>query len=561
MFVFRYRRLNLFQTTMLYVTAWLCVTLFLYKQQSNIGSLPREDSSVKREAASRGTRGRRPGFEDTALSQHGEMGDPVILPAQLPEDVQKMVDDGWWRSGFNQYVSDLVSVHRSLPDLRSPWCKTPGKFLSYLPQASVVICFRNEAWSTLLRCVHSVLARSPSRLLKEVLLLDDQSDTAHSRVLLTDYMGRYPKIKVLHTARRLGTVRARLLASRRAIAPILIFLNTPCECTEGWVEPLLDRVARDPSRVAVPVTDTIDDTTLEYVASKDVPVGRFGWALQTFLGVATGTENKSRSHPAQPLRSPVLTGGMFAVDRMWFHHLGGYDEGLGSPQAGDLELSLKVWMCGGSVEVVPCSHVGYMVKRAETVDHKLRRRDSQRVAEVWLDGHAKYYYERTGDAPIELENVSERKALRSRLGCKSFQWYLDNVNPELFDPGTALLTGEIRNDWSKACVGWSNELYQAVRVYPCYKRGGAQPWLLDEAGEIRGEWCCLEYRGVGSEVTMAPCHSRGGGQLWVYQWERGTIQHGVEDKCLTMSVDKNRVSMEDCDPDSPQQKWRFEMFK
>lgn len=44
-----------------------------------------------------------------------------------------------------------------------------------LPSASVVICFHNEAWSTLLRTVHSVLSTAPERHLREVLLVDDLS--------------------------------------------------------------------------------------------------------------------------------------------------------------------------------------------------------------------------------------------------------------------------------------------------------------------------------------------------------------------------------------------------
>ena len=50
------------------------------------------------------------------------------------------------------------------------------KYPSNLPSASVVIIFHNEAWSTLLRTVHTVLARSPPDFLKEIILVDDHSD-------------------------------------------------------------------------------------------------------------------------------------------------------------------------------------------------------------------------------------------------------------------------------------------------------------------------------------------------------------------------------------------------
>lgn len=50
-----------------------------------------------------------------------------------------------------------------------------------LPAASVVICFFNEAFSALLRTVHSVLDRTPTYLLHEIILVDDHSELGKVR--------------------------------------------------------------------------------------------------------------------------------------------------------------------------------------------------------------------------------------------------------------------------------------------------------------------------------------------------------------------------------------------
>lgn len=51
----------------------------------------------------------------------GENGRPVILPTNMSAEMKKAVDDGWVKNAFNQYASDLISIHRSLPDPRDPW--------------------------------------------------------------------------------------------------------------------------------------------------------------------------------------------------------------------------------------------------------------------------------------------------------------------------------------------------------------------------------------------------------------------------------------------------------
>ena len=68
-----------------------------------------------------------------------------------------------------------MSLWRSLPDVRHQACKLI-EYPANLPTASVIFIFKNERWSVLLRSVYSVINRSPSHLLKEVILVDDVSE-------------------------------------------------------------------------------------------------------------------------------------------------------------------------------------------------------------------------------------------------------------------------------------------------------------------------------------------------------------------------------------------------
>lgn len=47
----------------------------------------------------------------------GELGKPVKVDSPSKE-VKKKIDKGWADNAFNQYVSDMISVHRTLPDPR-----------------------------------------------------------------------------------------------------------------------------------------------------------------------------------------------------------------------------------------------------------------------------------------------------------------------------------------------------------------------------------------------------------------------------------------------------------
>jgi len=43
----------------------------------------------------------------------------------------------------------------------------------------------------------------------------------------------------------------------------------------------------------------------------------------------------------------------------------------------------------------------------------------------------------------DFGDVTERKALRQKLQCKSFDWFVKNIYPDLFVPGEAVASGEV----------------------------------------------------------------------------------------------------------------------
>ena len=51
----------------------------------------------------------------------GEMGKAVVIDKdKLSPEERKDYDKGWQDNAFNRYASDMISLHRTLPDVRDP---------------------------------------------------------------------------------------------------------------------------------------------------------------------------------------------------------------------------------------------------------------------------------------------------------------------------------------------------------------------------------------------------------------------------------------------------------
>jgi len=79
----------------------------------------------------------------------------------------------------------------------------------------------------------------------------------------------------------------------------------------------------------------------------------------------------------------------------------------------------QVWMCGGVLEIVLCSHVGHIFRKRSPYKWRsginVVKKNSIRVAEVWMDEYAKYYYDRFNNdlvSPALVCRVAQRKVER-----------------------------------------------------------------------------------------------------------------------------------------------------
>ena len=55
------------------------------------------------------------------VSSPGELGTPVYINVSALSAIErKKYDEGWNNHSFNKYASDMISVQRSLPDIRDP---------------------------------------------------------------------------------------------------------------------------------------------------------------------------------------------------------------------------------------------------------------------------------------------------------------------------------------------------------------------------------------------------------------------------------------------------------
>ncbi|MGH0118015.1 UNVERIFIED_CONTAM: hypothetical protein FKN15_047020 [Acipenser sinensis] len=185
--------------------------------------------------------------------------------------------------------------------------------------------------------------------------------------------------------------------------------------------------------VVCPIIDVISDDTFEYMAGSDMTYGGFNWKLNFRWYPVPQREmdrrKGDRTLPAccmkhitidvkfvlakliDPLfhfnsktttniamgKTPTMAGGLFSIDRDYFQEIGTYDAGMDIWGGENLEISFRIWQCGGTLEIVTCSHVGHVFRKATPYTFpggtgQIINKNNRRLAEVWMDEFKNFFY-------------------------------------------------------------------------------------------------------------------------------------------------------------------------
>ncbi|XP_033224682.1 polypeptide N-acetylgalactosaminyltransferase 1-like isoform X2 [Belonocnema kinseyi] len=454
---------------------------------------------------------------------------------------------------------------------------------SSLPTTSVVIIFFNEPWSVLLRTVYSVLKRSPPKFLKEIILVDDSSDEDELKGKLSYYVAtRFPKkVKLIRLPERQGLIRARLRGAENATGDVLLFLDAHCEVTIQWLEPLLQRIKEKRNAVLMPIIDNISEENLEYLHDNDpsfFQVGGFTWSGHfTWIDVQE-KEIKSRPSPISPTNSPTMAGGLFAIDRKYFWEVGSYDDKMDGWGGENLEMSFRVWQCGGTLETIPCSRVGHIFRNFHPYkfphDKDTHGINTARLVYVWMDDYKRVFFlyrEEFKDNMEVIGDLQDRHDLRARLKCKSFKWYLDNVYPEKFIPDENVIAyGRVRVVGRNLCLDNlqrddDDKPYYNLGMYGCHaKMYPSQLFSLSNEGELRQDETCVSVdesltRNKSSKLLMKRCAKTEEGNDWML--ENGKIVHVATGLCLDATgVESEQDVLATVCNDKRDQSWQFDFY-
>ena len=171
-----------------------------------------------------------------------------------------------------------------------------------------------------------------------------------------------------------------------------------------------------------------------------------------------------------------------------------------------------------------------------------------------MDEYKKYYYA-TQDklAVIDTKSVQKRRDLRKQLNCKSFQWYMENILPEVVVPKWEPEYFGLLNMKNDESVCLRVQGGKRIIMDSCDNMDGEHNVFgVDKAGQLKwNNISCMQSNTTNNRVYLGNCDV---GTMWKVTKEN-TILHMPSNNCLTK--DGTGIVLAHCENENTSQQWHF----
>ena len=479
---------------------------------------------------------------------------------------------------------------------------------------SVLIVYHNEDIMLLLRTITTLVYRTPSNNLLEVLLIDDCSDDGHADEIREYAVGMRIPVRLSRNNENLGIANSRLLGLNKALGSVVMILDSHMEVGEMWLEPLLRILSDKPRALAVPRMRMRNEADPGVFNRDPGPLWtveiRHGYELTEYGFQVDSKAIKGGEH--LPVKSPGLFGGAFAGYRSYLLEV--YPSSVLGKTWGieNSRISIRSWLCGEGIFVSPCSFVSHtngpdiMLKRYNngslTMVRDLKRESMAEVINFISNKEKKLkMISRLENKDEGVESIlATSKIIKNDFNpedhqcVKDFHWYAENVLSGMrdyrpMDASDSIYAGQVKSQTFHFCLeidmlkvgarGWSSI---KLKVYYC--RG--EPLLAEDShviqfskdGSIRAAKinACFDLGHAEGNMDrvytkFSECHSRygtagetGSAQEFVYDSDRKWIRHKSSERCLDVTgLSHNSVPLDEaywtkCSEDNKGQLWGLE---
>lgn len=511
--------------------------------------------------------------------------------------------------GFNILMNKVVPFDRLPLDSRPTGCQFWHYHPSKLPTVTVIIAMVSETEQLFRRTLYSILLNTPRNLLREILIIVNNKDTASffqnienefSQSSLefnkdlfykfADFIPQMPYMfhegvgelfKFYSISERTTLGDCYNEAAKKASGEVLVFLKSAVELGPNWLPPLLLPIVDRSDTVSIPSFGTVSPKSFKFNSSQ-VKLTYWNWGLQTQRKtVALDSFQSSEQERVEtlPLEMNVLDSTQFAISKAFFTKIGLFNPDFITTGEVNWDLTFRILNCGGRILKIPCSTVFVLRKLLpdpmfEIFDEIYSRNEFQfepkcitkQLAEHWLPAALLdqfYTYNPILRLPFicrnsfnkfkVLNNCPNKKLATLSQSSSSLQTgaHIDVVVVDTAPnnpPKPNTWIGIIGNTFYAICldVEIDEDRIRHLVVSYCRERAQLDTFKLDSGGALWWENYCLDG------VQLVEC-VKVDQYLPVWRYTNGNLIYG-DKQCLTYQVDSG-LSLANCVTSNPSQQW------